>query len=510
MRKTKALYGAAAREALIEGVNKVFNAVAPTMGARGRNVIYKKYGMPIVTNDGVSIAREIMPEDDFESLGAGMVKQASEETNYVAGDGTSATIVLTKHMIDKGTAIMKDTGYNPMVLRREMEVGLAKVVAAIKEKAVMVTDLTEVARISVEDEKLATMIAGIVQDVGEEGSIVVEETHGQNVRCETVKGYTCNTGYVSPYMQTNSRGEAILENCAVLVTDRYMTLNTDLFQAMSDLNKKGVQNLFVIAENVEGELLQTIIANKQKGSMNIVAVKKLETSQELEDIAILTGATAITKDKGIKAILAGHAGLAERVVVTKDRTILVAKDNPELLTARIDEVKNQIEAEDQEKYGEIEVLKRRLARLTSGVARIKVGSNTEAEQAYLKMKIDDAVAACIAAMQEGVVAGGGTTLRDLAILLDGEIPGEQVLKTAMWQPYFQILDNAGISCAADYQNYNVLTGEVIEDMMAAGIVDPAKVVRCALENAVSTAKTLLTTECAIVELPEESVQIVRN
>lgn len=511
MRKTKALYGEEARLALQAGINQVYNAVAPTMGARGRNVIYKKYGMPIVTNDGVSIAREIIPEDPYEYLGAEALKQASEQTNDEAGDGTSQTIVLGKHAIDNGFLAIEQ-GINPMILRREIETGKDKIVEALKELAIPVEDLKEVAQISVEDKDLAKMVADLVQEVGVDGSILVEESPGTNVRTEIVKGYTWNRGYVSPYMITNEKGEAVLENCAVLVTDRYMNLNTDLFGLMQSLVSKGISSLMVVADNAEGELLQTIIANKQKGIINVVVAKKPETKEELEDLAILTGGIAVTSEKDIKQINDTHVGFAERVVVSREKTIIVNTKTEDTIKVRVDEIREQIKAEDQEKYGQIEILKRRLSRLVGGVARIKVGANTEAEQAYLKMKIDDAVGACRSALEEGIVPGGGTTLRDLVTILDEEIPGELVLINTIIQPYLTILKNAGIEITSEdiSGNYNVLTGELVEDMMAEGIVDPAKVVRCALQNAVSIATMVLTTETAIADIPDEPKIVVQG
>lgn len=505
MRKTEAKYGKEAREALQAGVEKVFNAVAHTMGARGRNVIFKRWGMPIITNDGISIAREILPEDPYEYLGAEALKQASEQTNYDAGDGTSGTIVLATHMIREGTKYL-DEGYNPMVLRKEMEIAKDKVVKAIKELAVPVKDLKEVAMISVEDEKLATLVSDVVKQVGMDGSIMVQESPGADVRYEVMRGYTWNCGFVSPYMVTNQKGEAVLDDAAVIITDRYLNLNTDLIPTVAKLVEQGVKNVFVVAENFEGELLQSAIVNKQQGRVNIVAVKKPETTAELEDLATLTNAVAVTKEKGIKEITVEHVGLAERVVVTKDRTVLIGNpDTKEAVDEKIKEVREQIKAEDQEKYGDVEVLKKRLSRLTGGVATIKVGGLTEAEQGYIKLKVDDAVGACVSAMEEGIVAGGGTTLRDLADILDGTIPGEFVVRVAMKQPYLQILKNAGMYEEGQaILNWNVLTGEIIEDMFAAGIVDPAKVIRCEIENSVSIAKTMLTTECAIVELPPKS------
>lgn len=511
MRKTKALYGEEARSALRRGVDAVYNAVAPTMGARGRNVVYKKWGMPIVTNDGISIAREILPQDPYEYLGAESLKQASEQTNEEAGDGISATIVVSKHLIDAGT-LATDQGYNPMILRREMEAGRDKVIEALKNMATEVTDLKQVAIVSVENEELAEMVSKLVEEVGPDGSIVVEESPGTNVRTEVVKGYTWNRGYVSPYMITNEKGEAVLEDCAVVITDRYMNLNTDLFPLMQSLVERNIRSLFVVAENVEGELLQTLIANKNKGVINVVVAKKPENKEELEDLATLVGGIAVTSEKDIKVIGQEHIGSADRIVVSRDKTIIINSHTAEEIAVRMDEVREQIKAEDQEKYGHIELLKRRLARLSGGVARIKVGANTEAEQVYLKMKIDDAVGACRSALEEGIVPGGGTTLRDLTDVLDEDIVGEAVLISAMVQPYMNILRNAGIDYSNQntVTNYNVLTGEIVDDMMVEGIVDPAKVVRCVIKNAVSLAGIILTTESAIADIPDEPKFVVQN
>lgn len=512
MKRTKAIYGEEAKDALHAGVNAVFNAVAPTMGAQGRNAIYAQYGMPIVSNDGISIARKIRPEDDYENLGAEAIKQASEQTNYDAGDGTSGTIVLAKHLLDQGKVAI-GAGVNPMNLRRQIEAGRDKLLLGLKQKAIPVENLNEVAMISVEDEGMAKLVSELVEDLGLDGSITVEESPGTTIRTEVSKGYSWHRGYVAPFMVTNNRGEAVLENCAVLITDRYLNLNTDLLQAMQEyVNTKQIQNILLVADNVEGELLQTIFANKQQGNVNVVAVRKPETNEELEDLALLTGAIAVTNEKDIKKILSEHGGMADRVVVSRDKTVVVANKHQEAVDARIKELKEQIDAEDEEKYGAVEILKRRLARLNGGVARIKVGAHTEAEQGYKKMKLEDAVGACRAALEEGIVAGGGTTLRDLAELLDDDIPGEVALKFALVQPYIQILKNAGVEVSDETMmtNYNVLTGEIVEDMMKEGIVDPAKVIRCEIENSVSTAATLLTTECAIADIPDEPQVIVQN
>lgn len=511
MRKTKALYGNEAKDALISGVEQVYNAVRVTMGAKGRNVVYKKYGMPIVTNDGVSIAREIIPEDPYEYLGAESIKQASEQTNFEAGDGTTSTIVFGRNVLVIGEEIIRGK-YNPMVLRREIEIGTEKILEKLKEISVDVKDLEQVAKVAVENDEIAKLVSKVVTDVGVDGAIDTSEAPGVGVRVDMVKGYTWKAGYSTPYMITNEKGEAVLENCAILVTDRDMSLNSDLIKCITSVRNAGYSSLLIIANSVEGELLQTLLVNKQKGIFTTVVVKRPETVQELEDLAILTNGVAVTKEKDIKEIGVEQIGMAEKVVVNHERTILVARpEQKEAIDSRIKEVKEAIKATDQEKYGSVEVLKKRLSKLTGGVAQIKVGASTEAEQAYLKMKVDDAVGACRAALEEGIVPGGGTTLRDLAKVLDMSIAGEVVLATALTQPYLQILHNAGI-VLQDGEiagNYNVLTGEKVEDMMEAGIVDPTKVIRQVITNGVSFAKTLLTTEVAICDIPKEDVAKVQ-
>ena len=504
MRNTKALYGEEGRAALKRGIDQVFNAVAPTLGAKGRNAVYKRYGAPVVTNDGVSIAREILPEDPYERMGAEMIKQAGESTNDEAGDGTTSTTVFAHAMIEEGKKEVLN-GENPMVIKTSLENELEKVVIVLKDISVPVTDILNVARISVEDEKIATLVSDVITRVGPRGSIIVEEGHGNDTEVENVKGYWYDRGYVSPYMVTNEKGEAILQECPVLVTDRYMNLNKDLVGVLQEMLKMGKTMLLVIADNVEGELLQTLIANKIQGRFTVIAVRRPSSIEELEDIATVTGAVAVTKDKGIEEITVEHLGMAKNVIVKKDKTIIVGHDSEEV-TARIAEVEELI-SQQTEPYGVMETLKVRLARLSDGLAVIRVGARTDAERGYIKLKIDDAIGACRAALEEGIVAGGGTTARNLSDVPDMGTPGGRILKYALMQPYLQILKNAGMiteSASIDTsKDYNVLTGEVIENMIDAGIVDPAKVVRVAIENAVSMAKTFLTTEVIIGDLPEE-------
>lgn len=508
MRSTTQIHGDEAREALKRGIDAVYNAVAPTLGAKGRNVVYERWNSPVVTNDGVSIAREVLPEDKYEYLGAELIKQAAERTNDEAADGTTTTIILTKELIDAGFHALQE-GENPMLLRREIQEAKDFVVAEIKKRATPAKNLLEVAKISVENDEIAELVADVVQHVGALGSVIVEEGHTFKTEVEKVKGYWFEKGYISPYMITNEKNEAVLEECAVILTDRTLNLNNDLIGVLTDIAKTGTKSLLLIADKIEGELLQTLIANKMQGRFTTVAVTRPLSTEELEDIATLTGATAITKDKGIKDIAITHVGKAPKAIIKKDQTIIIGHDTQELK----DRIKtlSDIVKDSKEKYGEIERQKERLARLTGGLAVIRVGAKTEAERGYLKLKVDDAVGACKSASEEGIVAGGGTTLRDIAS--EKTFPttkGAIILKSVLSTPFERLMENSGISEYDIKKNYNVLTGDIIKDMKKAGVVDPAKVSRCAVENAVSAATTVLTTETVIATKPELPIDSLKK
>lgn len=506
-KKTRTLVGAEAREALLKGVSEVAIPVAATMGAKGRNAVYRDFGRPVVTNDGVSIARQIYPEGIFERMGADMIIQASEKTNEEAGDGTTTSIVLADAMIRKGVEIVNGGKVNPVSLRKDLEAIKDKVVAGLQEISVDVKgdkDLLEVAKISVEDEKIAQVVTDAVKKAGEYGRVIVEEGVGYTLEKEEKEGFFWDKGYVSPYMVNNERGEAVLENPQVIVTDRAMSGNKDLVGLLTQLHQGGAKNILVIADNIEGELLQTMIVNKMKNILNTVVVKRPPTLDELEDIAALTGATAVTKDKGIKDIQTFHVGQAKRVVVKKDSTVLIGNSNM-TLEKRIEDMKAEIE---DEKNKDIEAIKSRLGKLANGIVILRVGAKTEAERKYLKLKIDDAVGACRAAMEEGIVPGGGVALlkvlKSLKVESEPMSDAESIMFEALQAPYIQILKNAGIEPDGKY--YNVLTGAVVKDMVKEGIVDPTKVTRCAIENAVSLAGVFLTLETVVVEVEEFSPQ----
>lgn len=494
--KTKTMLGAEARAALKEGIDKVYAPVAATIGAKGRNAVYSEWGGAIVTNDGISIARKINPEDPFESLGADLIKQAAEKTNEEAGDGTTTTTILTHAIIEAGLKEI-DGGANPVVIRKELEKAKDEVVAKLKEKSKTIDtpeELFNVANISVEDEGIAKTVSESVAKAGKYGSIIVEEGVSFNIEKEEMQGYFWEQGFISPYMITSTtKAEARLEDVPVILSDKGFNLNRELVPILDTLLKQGHKSAFVVADTVEGELLATLINNKLKGVMTVVCVKRPPSVDELEDIAALTGATTFTKEKGTKKIEDYHVGLAKRVIVTRNKTIVIGQAS-EVVDQRVADMQALVEENKDD-----ENLKSRLAKLTEGVVVIRVGAKTEAERRYLKLKVDDAVGACKAAVEEGIVAGAGAALYEIA----GEIENS-ILKKALTKPYTRILENAGITPDGKY--YNVLTGEVSTDLIADGIIDPTKVERCSIENAVSLAGVLLTTESVIAPIEEKVVE----
>jgi chaperonin GroEL len=493
MKYTKVLLGKEARDALKRGVDAVSVPVGMTMGAKGRNGVYRQYGSPVITNDGVSIARQIKPKDEFERMGADLVKEAAEKTNYEAGDGTTTSIVLASALIDAGLASGKD----PMSLMRELEESKNDVVSKIKAVSRPCNtdeDLMNVARISVEDEGMAKIVTDATVKAGKRGAIIVEEGVGNETEIDIVQRYFWERGYVSPYMITNlEKNEAVLDNPVVIVTDRYLNLNKDLIHTLDGLLKSGCNSAFLVCDKLEGELLASVITNRMKGIFTLVAVQRPGTAEELEDIATLVGATAVTKERGIKNIEVHHCGKAKKVIVTKDKCTIVAEPREEV-AARIKLIESEIDADKDN-----ELPKERLAKLSDGIIVIKVGAKTEAERKYRKLKFDDAVSACKSALEEGIVQGAGVTLYNIAGTLES---GE--MKAALRAPYERILNNAGI--APDGKYYNVKTGEEIHDLFSHGIIDPAKVTRCAVENAVSLAAHVLTIESIIVEVEEKEVK----
>jgi chaperonin GroEL len=519
------LYSEAARKKLKNGVDKLANAVKVTLGPKGRNVVLEKgYGAPTITNDGVSIAKEIELEDKIENVGAEVIKEVASKTNDVAGDGTTTATVLAQAIIAEGLKNVT-AGANPLAIRRGLEKGLKEVVKALKETSRPVNtkeEMAQVATISAEDSELGNLIAEVMEEVGKDGVVTVEESQTFGIQKEIVKGLQFDRGYISPYMVTDvERMEAVHEDVPVLVTDKKISALTEILPVLEKVASTGKKNLVIIAEDVDGDALATLVVNKLRGMFNALAVKAPgfgdRRKEMLQDIAVVTGATVISDEVGLKLeniefTMLGHA---RRVVATKENTTIVeGRGKKEDIDARIKQIKREIEASTSD--FDKEKLQERLAKLAGGVAVIKVGAATEVEQKARQHKTEDALAATRAAIEEGVVPGGGVALLRAAqkISLNAEDPEEKVgltiLKRALEEPIRQIAANAGKDGAVvaaevlKHQGsfgYNAAT-DTYEDLMKAGIVDPTKVVRSALENAVSAASMLLTTETVVAEKPE--------
>jgi len=518
-------FGEDARRAMLRGVDALADAVKVTLGPKGRNVVLeKKYGSPLITNDGVTIAKEVELKDPYENMGAQLVKEVATKTNDVAGDGTTTATVLAQAMIREGLKNVT-AGANPMVIRRGIEKAVAKAVEEIKKIAKPVegkSSIAQVAAISANDEEIGKLIAEAMEKVGNDGVITVEESKGFQTELDVVEGMQFDRGYVSPYMVTNTdRMEAELENPYILITDKKISSIQDILPLLEKVVQQGRQ-LLIIAEDVEGEALATLVVNKLRGTFTAVAVKAPGFGDRrkamLEDIAILTGGQVITEDLGLelKSARIDQLGRAARVVVTKENTTIVegAGDKANI-NARIKSIRQQIEETTSE--FDKEKLQERLAKLAGGVAVIKVGAATETELKEKKLRIEDALNATRAAVEEGIVAGGGTAyvniLKNLTDLqADGdEQTGINIVLRALEEPVRQIAENAGEEGSVIVQRlkgeaanvgFNAATGEWV-DMFSAGIVDPAKVTRSALQNAASVAMMFLTTEAAITEIPEK-------
>src|SRR6202048_296460 len=519
-------YDAEARSALKRGVDKVADAVRITIGPKGRNVVLdKKFGSPTITNDGVTIAKEIELEDPFENMGAQLVKEVASKTNDIAGDGTTTSVVLAAAIIGEGLRNVT-AGANPMLLKIGIQKAVDEVVKAIKEQSVQIADrekIAQVATISSGDPKIGEMVADAMEKVGKDGVITVEESRGIEDELKLVDGMQFDKGYISPYMVTDAtRMEAVLEDPFILITDKKISAVADLLPVLEKVVQSG-KPLLIIAEDVEGEAQATLIVNKLRGTFTAVAVKAPGFGDRrkamLEDMAILTGGQVISEDLGLKLdqTKIEQLGRARRVTVTKDNTTIVeGAGKAEAIQARIKSIKAQVEetTSDFDK----EKLQERLAKLAGGVAVIKVGAATEVEQKEKKHRIEDALSATKAAVEEGIVAGGGTVLLNAQKKLDGglglkddQATGVNIMRKSLEEPVRQICLNAGkegsviieeIRKGKPGMGYDALNDKFV-NMFEAGIVDPAKVTRSALQNAASIAAMVLTTEAMVTEVPEE-------
>ncbi len=514
-----------ARSGLYEGVSKLADAVKVTMGPRGRNVlIQKSYGAPHITKDGVSVAREIELSDSLENMGAQLVKEVASNTADEAGDGTTTATVLAHSIFKEGLRNIT-AGANPIEVKRGMDKASAAIIEELQKISKEVKDKKEIAQVATisanSDEAIGNLIAEAMNKVGKDGVITVEEAKGINDDLEVVEGMQFDRGYLSPYFVTNSEKMTCeMENPIILLTDAKITSLKDLVPMLEQVQQSG-RPLLIIADDLEGEALATLVLNRLKGVLNIVAVKAPgfgdRKKEMLKDISILTGATLITEELGLtlEKVTLTDLGQAARVVIDKDNTVIVdGKGNKDAVVARVNEIKTQISTTSSE-YDK-EKLQERLAKLAGGVAVIKVGAATETEMKEKKDRVDDALSATKAAVDEGIVIGGGAALikasqaASLSLTGDEEV-GAQIILRAVFAPMKQIAQNAGFDAGvvadkiahASEENlgFNAATGEYV-DMLEAGIIDPLKVARVALQNATSVASLLLTTEATVSDIPE--------
>ena len=518
-----------ARREMMEGINQLADTVKVTLGPKGRNVVLDKgYGSPTITKDGVSVAREITLANKFENMGAELVKEVASKTNDVAGDGTTTATVLAQSIAREGIKVVA-AGVNPISVKRGIDKGVSMIVAELKRISRPVEtkeEIAQVASISANDSQIGNVIAEAMEVVGKDGVITVEESQGFGVEKKIVEGMQFDRGFATPYMVTSpDRMEAVYNDCAVLVTDRRITSIQEVLPILEKLAKVGKKDLVILADEVEGDALPLLVLNKARGAFNTLVIKAPAFGERrkaiLQDIAVLIGARVISEEAGLKLETTTLEDLGEvsRIIATKDSTTIVGGHGDK---AAIDERVNAIQLQhdqsesdfDRNQYAE------RKAKLTKGVAIIKVGAATETEITEVKHRVEDALSATKAAVQEGIVVGGGTALIRALVALQGlegstdEQVGMKILFAALEEPLRQIAENAGVDGSVivrDVKNltgnmgYNAATG-VYEDLVKAGIVDPTKVTRSALENAASIASLVLTTEAVVVQLPEEKKQ----
>jgi len=520
------LFDEEARRALKRGVDALADAVKVTLGPKGRNVVLdKKFGAPTITNDGVTIARDIELDDPFENMGAQLVKEVATKTNDIAGDGTTTATVLAQAIITEGLKNVA-AGANPMVLKRGIDKGVTVLVERLKELSKPVNtkeETAQLASVSSQDPEIGQLIADVMEQVGKDGVITVEESQGLTLEKDYVDGMQFDRGYISPYMVTNAeRMEAVLENPYILITDKKISAIADILPILEKLVQTGQKNLVIIAEDVDGEALATLVVNKLRGTFQTLAVKAPGFGDRrkamLEDISILTGGQVISEEVGLKldTVTLSMLGQARRVTSNKDNTTVVeGKGQQDDIERRMKQIKTQVA--DTTSDFDREKLQERLAKLSGGVAVIKVGAPTEVELKEKKHRIEDALSATRAGVEEGMVAGGGTALINALSALDSlvvtgdEKTGVQILRRALEEPLRQIAKNAGaegsvvvnaVRASATGVGFNALTGEYV-DMFKAGVIDPLKVTRSGLQNAASVATMLLTTETIITDLPEK-------
>jgi chaperonin GroEL len=522
------IYNEQARRALEKGIDILAEAVAVTLGPKGRNVVLeKKFGAPQIINDGVTIAKEIELEDHIENTGVALIRQAASKTNDAAGDGTTTATVLAHAMVKAGLRNVA-AGANAITLKKGIDKASEFLVKKIEEHAKPISDSNAIAQVGTisagNDEEVGRMIADAMDKVGKEGVISLEEGKSMTTELEVTEGMRFDKGYISPYFATDTeRMEAVLEDPYILLTDKKIGLVQDLVPVLEQIARTG-KPLLIIAEDIEKEALATLVVNRLRGVLNVAAVKAPGFGDRrkamLEDIAVLTNGQLITEDAGLKLENAKleMLGTARRITINKDTTTIVAEGNEVAVKARCEQIRKQMDETDSS-YDK-EKLQERLAKLSGGVAVVKVGAATETEMKDKKLRLEDAINATKAAVEEGIVPGGGTTLAHLAPALEEwaaanlsgeELIGATIVASALTAPLKRIAENAGVNGSVVAENvkhkpfnegYNAATGEYV-DMLAAGIVDPAKVTRSGLQNAASIAGMVLTTECIVADLPDK-------
>ncbi len=520
------IFGEEARKGLMRGVNKLANAVKVTLGPKGRNVVLDKgFGSPTITNDGVTIAKEIELKDKIENLGAEIIKEVASKTNDVAGDGTTTATILAQAMIKEGLRVV-EAGANPVEIRRGINKAIEKSVEAlekISQKVSKESEIEQVATISAQDKEVGSIIATVMKEVGDNGVITVEESKSFGLSHEVVKGLQFDEGYVSPYMISDvEKLKAEIDDPYIMITDQKISTIKDILPFLEKIVQAGKKELVIIAEDFEGEALATLVVNKLRGALNVLGIKAPgfgdRKKEILEDIAVVTGGQVISEDKGMKLesaeiTMMGHA---DKISSAKDKTTIIGgKGDKNEIEARVSQIKIAIKNSDSD--FDKEKLEERLGKLTGGVAVIRVGAATEVEQKEKQHRIEDALAATRAAIEEGIVAGGGVALlrvrnmiKDLKFKGDEEV-GADIVRKALEEPMKIIAENAGKEGSVIVHNvlnkegafgYNAAIDKY-EDLIKAGIIDPKKVTRSALQNAGSATSMLLTTEVVIAELPEE-------
>jgi chaperonin GroEL len=515
------------REALRDGVNKLADAVKVTLGPKGRNVVLDRgFGSPVITKDGVTVAKDIELEDKFENLGAELVKEVATKTNDVAGDGTTTATILAQSMVNEGIRNVA-AGANPMIVKKGIDRGVEAVIEELKKITKDTSNKEEkeqVASISANDEEIGKVIAEAMEMVGNEGVITVEESQSFGITKEVVEGMQFDKGYVSPYMITNpDRLEAVFEDPYILITDQKISAINDIVPLLEKLGQAGKKELVIIADEIEGEALATLVVNKIRGTFNSLAIKAPgfgdRRKEMLEDIAVVTGGRVISEDVGLKieSTEIESLGQSRKVIAMKENTTIVeGKGEEKEIQDRVARIKKEIKETDSD--FDKEKLQERLAKISGGVAVVKVGAATETEMQEKKHRIEDALAATRAAIEEGIVMGGGVALLRASVALDNieangdEKVGLDILKRSLEAPARQIAENAGkegsvvveeIKKLNQNEGYNALTNEY-EDLVKAGIIDPTKVTRTALQNAASIASLILTTEAVVTDIPKEN------